>query len=264
MAHLPDPKLHRWETGQQISSAVLNHDFGALHALAEYAADLAVTPDPNAAEALQRVGNAESRIAALERRNQATARELGEREYTPLATFGALVQQVSVLRDPLREATTTLRSEVSRRHAAEAALAARLALVESTPKPPAAPSVEAFEQLQAELAEARAEASAAAWQAERLRTDVAELRQHLADTHAERMRAPFVPLSALAGLLKRMDAFQASTAAEDVAAIRGEVARLGRLIADTDRREVLQRQFTPRSAFAYLLKRVERLEGRPT
>jgi hypothetical protein len=264
MAHLPDPKLHRWEGGQPISAGVLNRDFGALHALAEYAADLAVTPDPNAAEALQRVGSAEGRIAALERRNQATARELGEREYTPLATFGALVQQVSALRDPLAHAAAQLRTETTRRHGIERTLEQRLALVESTPKPPPAPSVEAFEQLQVELAAARAEARAATAELAGMRADVAGLRQHLADTHAERMRAPFVPLSALAGLLKRMDAFQASTAAEDVAAMRGEVARLERLIADTDRREVLQRQFTPRSAFAYLLKRVERLEGRPT
>jgi hypothetical protein len=242
MAHLPDPKLHKWETGQQISSAVLNHDFGALHMLAEYAADLALEPDPNAAEALARVTNAESRIAALERYNANTARERGEQQFTPLATFGALVQQVSALADPLHEAAGLLSLEAATRRAAEESLSHRLALLEAKPPAPPAPSVAEFEQLRAELAAFCASVEAA----------------------ARNNRTRFVPLPALAALLKRMDAFTASTAADDVKAMRDEVARLHRLIADTDRRAMLHRMYTPRAAFAYLLRRVERLEGRKT
>lgn len=257
MGHLPDPQLHKWSDRDALSAAILNHDFGALHGLAEMAADLAATPDPEVAKALARVARIEGRISALEHYTTSTPRQRGEREFTPLASFATLLQQVNELAAPLREAA----AEAADRRHAEQVLESRLALVESTPLPPPAPSVAEFEQLQAELEEARAEASAASQRADQLRTDLAELRSHL-ETGEREKTTRFVPLPAFAALQQRLEAFQAVAAS--VEAMRAEIARLQQLVADTDRREVLQRQFTPRSAFAYLLRRVERLEGRPT
>jgi len=46
--------------------------------------------------------------------------------------------------------------------------------------------------------------------------------------------------------------------------MRTEVAGLHRLIADTDRKDALHKMFTPRAMALYMLRRIERLEGRKT
>lgn len=259
MSHLPEVQLHEWKSGQPISASVLNRDFGTLRDLIDYAADLAVTPDTAGTEALQRVTLAEDRIAALEWRNEATARELGEKEYTPLATFGAFVLHVNTLTDPLAQAAAELRAEVQRRTVADAAFAGRLTEVEARPAPPPSPTIQQFRQLQAELAEARAEVEVA-------HATVRELRRGFL-SFTDQMLEQVAILGRAAGiqyveLQQRMDAFAASTAADDVAEMRKELAQAHRLIADTDRKEELHKTFTPRSAFAFMLQRLERLEKR--
>lgn len=253
MGHLPAPTLHKWASGDRLFADQLTHNFGALHGLVEAAAALAVEPDRNGAEALQRVTNAETRIAALERYNRSTPRERGEKQWAPLAAFGELVQQVSRLRDPMDQAIQHLRADVRRRRAAEQALGDRIAAVETRPAPPPAPSLAAFRMLSAELDAARAEAQA-------LREQIAQLRTDLAAQREQAETSVSIASSLYRQLESRMATFEASTAAKDVVEMRGEVQRLQRTLDNTDRKEALQRFFTPRAAFAYLMRRVERLE----
>lgn len=205
MSHLPEVQLHEWKSGQPISASVLNRDFGTLRDLIDYAADLAVTPDTAGTEALQRVTLAEDRIAALEWRNEATARELGEKEYTPLATFGAFVLHVNALTDPLAQAAADLRAEVQRRTDTEADLARRVASIESRPVQPAAPTITAFRQLQEQLAEARAEAEVAVAYAREVRAAFHAFREEMAEQVAILGRAAGIQYVELQTRLERLE-----------------------------------------------------------
>lgn len=205
MGHLPEPPLHKWKSGDQLTAAQLTHNFSTLRDLIDYAADLAVTPDTAGTEALQRVADAESRIAALEHRNEATARELGEKQYTPLATFGAFVLHVNTLTDPLAKAAADLRAEVQRRTDTEADLARRVASIESRPVQPAAPTITAFRQLQEQLAEARAEAEVAVAYAREVRAAFHAFREEMAEQVAILGRAAGIQYVELQTRLERLE-----------------------------------------------------------